>query len=127
MKQAAEKRKTLARRFVHLGDRLSAIARIRNGEITLEQAARDFGVEPSEVMMWMSVHRADRTVTFGELRDQCSPETARLARRVQRLTELVSQAERLLRDLHQEFTSRQFGENPHLPALRVVHATQHIE
>jgi len=80
--------------------------------------AAELGVDASEVRYWLDVHQAERNVTFDELR--ASPETARLERRVQRLVDLVADAERLLRDLNQELASKQFGENPHLPALRVV-------
>jgi len=127
MKQPAERKRAAARRFVHLGDRLLAIGRVRAGAVSLEDAAKECGVDVDEVLHWMRVHHAERNVTFEELRDQCSPETARLTRRVQRLVDLVADAERLLRDLHQEFTSKQFGENPHLPALRVVHAQPRAE
>jgi len=127
MKPSVEKKKSAARRFVHLGDRLLAIGRIRSGAASVEQVAHELDVDPFEVLHWIDVHHAERTVTFEELREQCSPETARLTRRVQRLADLVAQAERLLRDLHQEFTSKQFGENPHLPALRVVHAQPRVE
>ena len=126
MRQADSRKKAPARRFVHLGDRLLAIGRIRSGAVTLERAAEELGVEASDVLHWIGVHGAERNVTFEELRS-ASPETERLARRVERLAGLVADAERLLRDLHQEFTSKQFGENPHLPALRVVHSQPHVE
>lgn len=122
MTQPADNRKARAPRFVHLGDRLQAIARIRAGVVSIAQVASELGVPAADVRHWIDVHGDERTVTFEELRENASPEMARLARRVQRLAHLVAQAERMLRDLHQEFTSKQFGENPHLPTLRVVHA-----
>lgn len=107
---SAENAGAQARRFVHLGDRLLALDQVRRGDATVEEAARAFGVEPREVVRWIERHRAERTLTFEELREQCSPERSRLARRAQRLAGLVAQAERLLRELHQEFISRQGGE-----------------
>jgi len=117
-----ERKKAPSRRFVHLGDRLLAIGRIRSGAQRADEVAADLGVTPEDVAHWVEVHASDRTVTFEELRERSSPEMLKLTRRAQRLADLVAQAERLLRDLHQEFTSKQFGENPHLPTLRVVHA-----
>jgi hypothetical protein len=122
MKQAAEKKGAPARRFVHLGDRLFAIGRIRAGSIGIDEAARELGVERAEVVHWMDVHASECLVTFEELREKPSPEVEKLTRRAQRLADMVAQAERLLRDLHTEFTSKQFGENPHLRTLRVAHA-----
>ena len=123
MTRAAErKRRAPGRRFVHLGDRLQAIARIRAGLADIARVAAELDVPPEAVHHWLTVHASERTVTFEELRESTSPEILKLARRVQRLAGLVAQAERLLRELHQEFISKQFGENPHLPALRVVHA-----
>jgi transposase-like protein len=122
MTQSAETRKAPARRFVHLGDRLQAIARIRAGAASTAEVAAELGVSTAEVRHWLEVHAAERTVTFEELRASASPEMLKLERRAQRLAGLLAQTERLLRELHQELTSKQFGENPHLPALRVVHA-----
>ena len=110
-----------ARRFVHLGDRLQAIARIRAGS-DAQAVADEMGVAPEEVAHWLEVHREERNVTLEELRAQDSPEVMKLRRRAARLADLVAQAERMLRGLHQELTSKQFVENPHLRALRVVHA-----
>jgi hypothetical protein len=111
-----------ARRFVHLGDRLQAIARIRAGTSDAGSVADELGVAPEDVAHWLEVHREERNVTLEELRSQDSPEVAKLRRRAARLADLVAQAERMLRGLHQELTSKQFVENPHLRALRVVHA-----
>ncbi len=122
MTQAAEKRRAPSRRFVHLGDRLQAIARIRAGQGGVAEVAAELAVPPEAVRLWLTIHASERTVTFEELRENATPEMLKLECRVQRLAGLVAQAERLLRELHQEFISKQFGENPHLPALRVVHA-----
>jgi len=119
MTRAAEKR---ARKFVHLGDRLQAIARIRAGTSDAPAIAGELGVTIEEVAHWLDVHREERNVTLEELREQATPEVLKLRRRAARLADLVAQAERMLRSLHQELTSKQFGENPHLRALRVVHA-----
>ena len=111
-----------SRRFIHLGDRLQALARIRAGEIDAQGVALELGIDVAQVLHWLDVHREERTVTLAELRDECTPEVLKLRRRAQRLAGLLSQAERILRELHQEFASKQFGENPHLRTLRVVHA-----
>lgn len=121
MTRAAEKRRAPGRRFVHLGDRLQAIARIRAGIADVAQVAAELDVAPEAIRHWLAVHASERTVTFEELRTNTSPEMLKLGRRVRRLAALVAQAERLLRELHHEFASKQFGENPHLPTLRVVH------
>ena len=122
MTRAAEVSRAPTRRFVHLGDRLLAIGRIRAGALDVARAAEDLGVTADDVRHWLQVHVNERVVTFDELRETQPPELLRLARRVQRLADLVAQAERMVRDLHQEFTSKKSGENPHLQALRVVRA-----
>jgi hypothetical protein len=89
--------------FVHLGDRLLAIARIREGMITGEQAARELGVTLDEVIDWHHMHALERMVSLDELRAGGSPEAHRLSKRAQRLADLIADAERELRGLHQEF------------------------
>jgi hypothetical protein len=98
------KRDNLGRRppFVHLGDRLLAIGRIRGGMLTVEQAAAQLGVPASEVIGWQQLHAFERTVTIAELRGSRTPQMERLGRRAQRLADLVASAERELRDLHRE-------------------------
>jgi hypothetical protein len=88
--------------FVHLGDRLLAIGRIREGMLTVEEAARELGVAVEEVIGWQQVHAFERTVSLDELRRGGSPEAQRLSKRAQRLADLVADAERELRELHQE-------------------------
>jgi hypothetical protein len=122
MTQAAERKRVPARRFVHLGERLLAIGRIRAGAQSAREVAAELGVPLEEVLHWLHAHAGERTVTFEELRASASPEVQKLSRRAQRLAALVAHAERLLRELHQEFTSKHLGENPHLRTLRVVHA-----
>lgn len=89
-------------RHVHLGDRLLAVGRVRSGLCTVDEVAREHGVDRDEVLDWITRHAGERTVTFGELRAQGSPEMLRLARRAQRLAALVAEAERSLRSLNQE-------------------------
>jgi hypothetical protein len=91
------------RRFVHLGDRLLAIGRIRSGLDTIEKVADEYDIEPDEVMGWIDTHAGDRLVTLDELRVRATPEMRTLAQRAQRLALLVAEAERTIRDLHQEY------------------------
>ena len=107
---------------MHLGERLLAIGRIRAGALDPREAAEELGVPVEEIRRWLEAHAGERTVTFEELRVNASPEMLKLSRRAQRLAGLVAHAERLLRELHQEFTSKHLGENPHFRTLRVVHA-----
>ena len=100
-------------RFVHLGDRLSCIERIRAGEITVTQAADELDVEESQVYLWMELHGNDRVVTIDELRMASSSRSARLAARARRLAQLLLEAERRVRELHLELISKEFGAKPH--------------
>jgi DNA-directed RNA polymerase specialized sigma subunit len=43
-------------RYVHLWDRLNAIARIRAKEVTPEKIAAELGIAIDEVQQWMFVH-----------------------------------------------------------------------
>ena len=111
-------------RHVHLGDRLLAIGRVRSGVATVEEAARELGVTRDEVLEWITRHAGERLLSLEELRAQGSPEMLRLARRAQRLAQLVAEAERSLRSLNQELVrtlvasnepfdpSNNLGENP---------------
>jgi hypothetical protein len=94
--------KTDRKQFVHLGDRLLAVGRIREGMLTAEEAARELGVAVEEVIGWQQVHAFERMVSLEELRGPGSPEAQRLSKRAQRLADLVADAERELRGLHQE-------------------------
>ena len=138
MTQPRRKEDRGTRRFVHLGDRLLAIERIRAGGLTLAQAAVELGVEPGEVLRWLEAHADERTVTFEELRSTSSSRATRLARRAQTLAVLVAKAEVILRHLHQEYlrsavasnepfaaadeSSKHLAENPHLRSGRVASA-----
>jgi acetyl esterase/lipase len=88
--------------FVHLGDRLLAIGRIRDGMLTAAEAARELGVDVDEVIGWQQVHAFERMVSLDEMRRAGSPEAQRLSKRAERLADLVADAERELRELHQE-------------------------
>lgn len=90
------------RKFVHLGDRLEAIDRIREGHGSVDQVARELGVTAAEVEGWRARHAADRTVRLAEIRRPATPEESRLAARVQVLARLVADADRELRSLHEE-------------------------
>lgn len=122
-------------RHVHLGDRLLAIGRVRSGLATVDEVAHAHGVTRDDVLDWVTQHAGERTVTLDELRAQGSPQMLRLARRAQRLAELVAEAERSLRKLNQELvrglapsnepfdSSNNFDENNHA-AARDVAGTQ---
>ena len=88
--------------FVHLGDRLLALGRIREGVLTVDEAARELGVTADEVIGWQQVHAFERMVSIDELRGSGSPQVRRLSKRAQRLADLVADAERELRELHHE-------------------------
>jgi hypothetical protein len=89
--------------FVHLGDRLLAIGRIREGMLTAEEAARELGVTVEDVIGWQQVHAFERMVSIDEMRaGGSSPEAQRLSKRAERLADLVADAERELRELHHE-------------------------
>lgn len=96
------KRNSERTHFVHLGDRLLAIGRIREGMLTVGEAARGLGVSVEEVAAWQQVHAFERMVSLDEMRAGGSPEAHRLSRRAERLAGLVADAERELRELHRE-------------------------
>lgn len=89
--------------FVHLGDRLLAIGRIRSGAASVEKIAEEYGVEPDDVLNWIDAHAGDRVMSFDELRPLESVEMRCLAQRARRLADLVAEADRMIRDLHQEY------------------------
>jgi transposase-like protein len=88
---------------VHLGDRLLAIARIRSGAASIELIAEEFDIEPADVTQWLQVHGDDRVMLLSELRDGDSPQMRELMRRARLLAELVADADRSIRELHQEY------------------------
>ena len=91
------------KRFVHLGDRLLAIARIRSGAASIELIAEEFDVESTEVASWLEVHAHDRVMLLSELREGASPQVRDLMRRARLLAQLVADADRIIRELHQEY------------------------
>lgn len=113
MRKATERRNAEPGRFVHLGERLACIERIRAGETTRAEAAAALGVDEMQVLLWIEQHGADRLVTLDELRVPADPRTARLTERARRLAELLAIAERRVRELHLELISKEFGVNSH--------------
>jgi hypothetical protein len=109
MKKSGERRE----RFVHLGERLACIERIRAGEITCAQGAEELGVDEAQVFLWIELHGNDRLVTIEELRIPSNARSARLAARVRRLAQLLLDAERRVRELHLELISKEFGAKAH--------------
>ena len=100
-------------RFVHLGERLACIERIRAGSITREEAAAELGVDEAQLLRWMEMHGNERLVTLEELRVPPDSPAARLAARARRLAALLAIAERRVRELHIELVSKEFGAKPH--------------
>jgi hypothetical protein len=88
--------------FVHLGDRLLAIGRIRSGAASVDAIAEEFDVEREEVERWLEAHAGERPTTLDELRHG-SDEMRGLHRKARCLMELVADADRRIRDLHQEY------------------------
>lgn len=124
MRKATERQRE---RFVHLGDRLACIERIRAGEITREEAAAELGVDEMQLLAWMEQHVGDRLVTLDELRVPADPRTARLALRARRLAELLAIAERRVRELHLELISKEFGVKSHRDFEDVARVQPHRE
>ena len=90
-------------RFVHLGDRLLAIGRIRSGVASVDLIAQEYGVGTEDVLGWIDAHSGDRFTSLDELRPFGSPEMRGLAQRARHLANLVAEADRLIRELHQEY------------------------
>lgn len=111
-------------RFVHLGERLVCIERIRAGLMSCAEAAAELDVGEDEVRRWIDLHRDDRVVSIDELRESRS---ARLAARARRLAILLAAAERRVRELHLELISKEFGGNPHRGSEDVVRAQRQRE
>jgi hypothetical protein len=106
-------------RFVHLGERLLAIEKIRRGTLSVDDAAEGIGVTREEIAQWQRQHAGERHVTFDELRSAGERQALRLERRVRMLARLVADSEKQLRDLHQQLlrprhSSKQVGEKHHL-------------
>lgn len=101
MKSARER--TPRARFVHLGDRLLAIARLRAGSASVDMIAQEHDVDRVEILSWLAAHAGERVVGLDELRAPRSAAARQLSLRVRRLSALIEDAERALRDLHQEY------------------------
>jgi hypothetical protein len=104
-------------RYVHLGERLAALGRIRRGAWSVDAAAAELGVTCGEILEWQRRHRDDRVLSFDEARSG-SPRAHRLRQRAAHLAKLVEQVERQIRELHQELLqaphpSKQFGQEAH--------------
>lgn len=97
------------RRHVHLGERLDAIARIRLGAATPEEAARELDVEPADVLRWMQIHAEERNVTIDEVR--VPPDVLRLSRRAERLVELIATADVTIRVLNRMLVEATSGKS----------------
>jgi hypothetical protein len=113
-------------RYVHLGERLAALGRIRRGARSIDATAAELGVTRGEILEWQRRHRDDRVLSFDEARSG-SPQAHRLRRRAAHLAKLVEQAERQIRQLHQELLhapqpSKQFGQDDHSRARHVSDA-----
>ena len=90
-------------RFVHLGDRLLAIGRIRSGAASVELIAEELDVDPGEVASWLQLHGDDSVMSLDDMRDGATPEMRSLKRRARLLAKLVEEADRSIRELHQEY------------------------
>jgi hypothetical protein len=124
MKKASGERRE---RFVHLGERLACIERIRAGETTFRQAAEELEVDEAQVYLWMELHGNDRLVTINELRLPSNALNARLASRARRLAQLLLDAERRVRELHLELISKEFGVKAHRGSEGVARAQPRSE
>jgi hypothetical protein len=95
-------RSSQAEVFVHLGDRLLAIERVKAGVMTAAQAARALAVTADQIWEWQRIYAADRTVMLSEFRSRARAKNGGLMQRARALATLVADAERLLRELHVE-------------------------
>ena len=86
-------------RHIHLGTRLATVERIRRGEVTSEAAADELGVPVEQLYRWLELHAAERPLSIDEI--VMRPDVLRLARRVERLAELIALSESTLRTLNQ--------------------------
>jgi len=82
-------------RHIHLGTRAETAQRVRLGRVSASEAARELGVEESEVQRWVA--SGERPVMLDEI--VASPEALRLTRRAQRLVALISSHDSIIRSL----------------------------
>jgi hypothetical protein len=92
-----------APRFIHLGDRLLALERLRAGLATMTQTAESLGVSVAELRKWQVELSRERSVNLADLRPGQGPLLQRLRARAKRLAGLIAASERELRVLQQEF------------------------
>jgi uncharacterized protein YigA (DUF484 family) len=92
-----------AQRFVHLGDRLLAVERLRAGLATLTQTAEGLGVSTADLRKWQVELLREQSVSLADLRPGQGPILQRLRARAKRLAGLIAASERELRQLQQEF------------------------
>jgi len=90
-------------RFVHLGDRLLALERLRAGLATMTQTAESLGVSIAELRKWQVELSRERSVSLADLRPGQGPVLQRLRARAKRLASLIAASEREIRILQQEF------------------------
>jgi len=93
----ANTNRSARKRHVHLGERLEAIERVRRRSITVEEAARLYGVDSDDVKRWLEIYPDEKPVTFDEVVQ--SPDVVRLTRRTQRLADLIATSESTIRVL----------------------------
>ena len=98
------------RKHIHLGTRLEVAQSIRRNDLTAEEAARELGVPPSEVLGWVA--SGERPITFDEA--IVSPDARRLTRRAQRLVALIAAADAAVRALTEQL----------IEATRAVHGAE---
>jgi len=86
-------------RHVHLGTRLAVVERIRRGEVSCDEAAAELGVPVEMLYTWLERHAEERPISIEEI--VMRPDVLRLARRVERLAQLIAMSESTLRTLNQ--------------------------
>ena len=90
-------------RHVHLGVRLHAVERIRDGRTTLDECARELELDPGVIREWLAHHGDDRPTSVREIMQDS--ERFQLERRVERLRECLARAERELARLHRQLVA----------------------
>jgi hypothetical protein len=106
MTMASRPRTRPANHFVHLGDRLLVLRRMRAGMMTAAQAASSLGVTVDEIRHWQQAHAGDAPVSLEEFRARGCGEAWQLRLRAKRLAALIAEAERTLRELNHELLER---------------------
>jgi hypothetical protein len=112
MKKASRKVVEPVPGYVHLGERLLAVGRIRAGVSTPTQVAHELGVKLEDVRQWQVHYAGDRTVGLQEFRRQGPREAWELEMRARRLADLIAETERDLRALHRELFRGMAAQEP---------------